>query len=86
MIMKNFIATKERLPEIGQLVWLYDSKRKIIYLGERANIGDKLLWAVSYGKPYLMKGKILADCQKDDAYDFDYWAEIPELPEIESQK
>ncbi len=81
----NFINTKERLPEVGQLVWLFDSKRRLIYLGERVDIGGKWLWAVSYGKPYFMRGKIAADCQKDDFYDFDYWCEVPEVPEIKSK-
>jgi len=81
----NFISIKERLPEVGQLVWLFDSKRKIIYLGERADIGGEWLWSVSYGKPYFMRGKIVADCQKDDAYDFDYWCEVPEIPEIKTK-
>ena len=81
----NFISTKERLLEVGQLVWLFDSKRKIIYLGERAVVNGKWLWAVSYDKPYLFKDKITADCQIDDAYDFDYWCEVPEVPEIKSK-
>ena len=81
----NFISTKERLPEVGQLVWLYNSKNKMIYLGIMELIYDGWMWAVAYDKPYLFKDKITADCQIDDAYDFDYWADIPEVPEIKSK-
>jgi hypothetical protein len=84
--MKNFVATKERLPEIGQLVWLYNSRNNTICLGIRELIYDGWMWAVAYDKPYVRRGKIMANCHIDDNYAFDYWAEIPELPEIEGKE
>ena len=33
--VSNFVSTKEELPEIGQLVWLYDSEHNVIVLGTR---------------------------------------------------
>lgn len=86
----SFISVKERLPEINQLVWLYDSKKKEIHLGMRV-IPDYYFreflnvdwaWAVAFRQPELIDGKITAECHKDDWYNFDYWCEVPNIPEI----
>lgn len=77
----NFISVKERLPEIGKLVWLYNSQYKAVFLGVREMIYDDWMWGISFGNLRIIDGKITADFHIDSDYEFDYWAEVPELPE-----
>ncbi len=78
--INSFISTKYKLPDIGELVWLYNSKNENIYLGTRELIYDNWMWSVSYGSPYIVDDKIVADIHIDSAYDFDYWCYVPKIP------
>lgn len=86
--VSNFVSTKEELPEIGQLVWLYDSEHNVIVLGTRELTCDGPMWAVADSNKLLVKenGEIEAYIHKayihiSSTLKFDYWAEVPKVPE-----
>lgn len=81
--VSNFVSTKEELPEIGQLVWLYDSEHNVIVLGTRELTCDGPMWAVADSNNLLVKenGEIEAYIHISSTFKFDYWAEVPKVPE-----
>ncbi len=82
--VSNFVSTKEELPEIGQLVWLYDSEHNVIVLGTRELTCDGPMWAVADSNKLLVKenGEVEAYIHISSTFfKFDYWAEVPKVPE-----
>ncbi len=91
--MNNWIDVDYRdsstLPPELETVWLYDAKRKVIYLGclsepERDDDGEwSRTWCVMdmgyHGSLYVESGRIVADCDTDDIY-VSHWQRLPELP------
>jgi hypothetical protein len=84
------IVTLADVP-VGKTVWLYNIDTNYLALGALVYSGapDEYdagwLYAVSNGTIYAEDGKIIAECELDDEYEFTHFALLPELPRKEEK-
>lgn len=84
------IKTLADLPE-EITVWLYNIETNYLALGELVYPGAPddpdagWLFAVSDGTIYAEDGRIIAECELDDEYEFTHFALLPELPRKEDK-
>ena len=80
----NFRPFKEgEGPAENETVWLYNNLNKFIALGCRIYIPNEeggWYYAISNGGIYNEGGKIVAECEADDDYEFTHWCPLPALP------
>jgi hypothetical protein len=76
----GWIPVAERLPELDQPVWLYESGRA--FIGCRSDGGGGWLWAQCYVVPSLDdQGNWQAvDADADDDYQPTLWQPLPDVP------
>lgn len=67
-------------PAESETVWLYNVNNGSLALGCLAWVESRWLFAISNGVIYTENGKIVAECELDDDYEFTHWAKLPELP------
>ena len=78
----GWIKASDRLPPIGEVVWLYENGS--IYTGGRADCEDGWLWGMCYQDAYWLDddgwiGEIMADSR----YKPTHWMPKPMPPDVE---
>jgi hypothetical protein len=77
--MTEWIPTSDRLPELGQAVWLYEPGRGM-WIGSREDTGDGWLWGNYHGSIWHNGVKWTGDSEQDDDYQPTQWIPLPDLP------
>ncbi len=79
------LLEKEQPAEL-ETVWACNPETGSVALACRVWIEDGelsgWLWAVSNGTVYQKEGRIIAECDMDDDYDFTHWMPLPVLPNV----
>ena len=75
---EGWVAVSERLPAIGQVVWLCDADN--IYMGGRGQDGDEWLWCQCYNVPnWEAEEWVPDDLESDDDYQPTHWMPLPSM-------
>lgn len=83
--MSDWIPIEKELPDIDQIVWLYNENTGRMWAGGRAdyeNDGEHMLWlwGNTYGN-FLYNGeRWVGDIELDHDYQPTHWMPFPELP------
>jgi hypothetical protein len=72
------------MPDLGQIVWLYDAVINTVWLGSREDDVDGWLWGNAYGTVWHTGEKWDADVETDDDYTPTHWLALPSLPNAKS--
>ena len=76
----GWIRTDERLPELGEIVWLWEEFRGP-WIGSRdCPDFEGWLWGNAYGTIWRNGQKWDADVEQDDEYKPTHWQPLPLLP------
>ncbi|MGS0941595.1 DUF551 domain-containing protein [Pseudomonas luteola] len=84
--MSEWISVKDKLPEIGVPVWLYEPGCTP-WIGWRGEDGEFWLWGNCYGSGYEYQAGewISVDLIIDDDYQPTHWQPLPDPPSLSSQ-
>ena len=75
-----WIECAAQLPELGQIVWLYEADRGI-WIGSRDDADSEFwLWGNAYAALWHNGKEWDADVEQDDDYQPTHWMPLPELP------
>ncbi len=70
------------MPDLGQIVWLYDAVINTVWLGSREDDVDGWMWGNAYGTVWHNGEKWDADVEIDDDYTPTHWLALPSLPNV----
>lgn len=81
----NWIPIEQKLPEIDQIVWLYNANTYIPWIGGRAedDSDDEHIfwyWGNTYGSFWHNGVYWSGDIEIDEDYQPTHWMPLPELP------
>ena len=77
----NWIPIEQELPEMYQMLWLYDANKGTVWIGGRAEADDdEWLWGNSYGSIWHNGEYWSGDMEIDHDYQPTHWLPLPELP------
>ena len=78
-----WIACAERLPELDEIVWLYQPGTEGIWIGVRADDVEGWLWGNAHGSMWWNGQRWDADMETDDDYKPTHWMPLPTPPNTE---
>lgn len=81
-MQSNWISCDDRLPELGEIVFLHE-KDRATWVGSRDMAEEGWLWSNSYGSFWFNKtlNKWEADTEQDDDYKPTHWTPLPIPPQ-----
>jgi len=84
-MFQQWIPIEQELPDIDQIVWLYNGNTHTAWVGGRAedNSDDEYLfwlWGNSYGSFWHNGERWTGDIELDDDYQPTHWLPLPEVP------
>jgi len=81
--LSNWSSLNDGLPEDleeNETVWACNKETGFVALACLVYCEDGWLWAISNGVIYSENGKIISECDIDDAYDFTHYQRLLKLP------
>jgi len=81
-ITKPMLKVRDRLPPIGEVVWLYEHGS--IYTGGRADCEGGWLWGMCYQDAYWLDDDgWIGEIMTDTRYEPSHWMPKPMPPDVE---
>jgi hypothetical protein len=78
-IGSGWIACDDRLPDLDEIVWLYQDGIGM-WVGGRADDADGWLWGNAYSSMWWNGKKWDAELETDDDYHPTHWMQLPSPP------
>ena len=81
----GWVRIEDRLPELGEIVWLWEQGRGP-WIGSRGDPDSEgWLWGNAYGSMWHNGAKWDADVEQDDEYKPTHWQPLPLLPNVKDE-
>ena len=82
----GWVFCSDRLPDLGELVWLHDANNEQTFIGGRGMLdSEEWAWGNSYGSIWHNGRSWDGDLECDDNYTPTHWMPLPLLPNAKAQ-